>query len=147
MNSCYSYRSRRISNPLHYRSANSPMRKGQDSNLQPQWGDGFQDRSTAVVHPSYLNAFMYSYINGISSLRWGSGAISISGHLGFTPFGGFPVIIILLSLLAQNLLYQELRLQLFWDLYYDMICTQFCIQIHLYKMHLIEQKMKFFYCN
>ena len=28
------------------------LRRGQDSNLQPQKGDGFQDHSTAVVHLS-----------------------------------------------------------------------------------------------
>lgn len=27
-------------------------RRGQDSNLQPLTGDGFQDRLTATVHPS-----------------------------------------------------------------------------------------------
>ena len=28
------------------------LRRGQDSNLQPLTGDGFQDRLTATVHPS-----------------------------------------------------------------------------------------------
>ena len=95
LNSCNPLGGWRISNPLHYHSANSPLRKGQDSNLQPQWGDGFQDRLTAVVHPSYLNVFKYSYKSGIYSLRWGRGAMILPGHFDFSSLGSFPFIIIL----------------------------------------------------
>ena len=96
LNTCIPIQGWRISNPLHYHSANSPVRKGQDSNLQPQWGDGFQDRLTAVVHPSYLNVFKYSYKSGILSFKLGRAAIWWSGHFLILPSGCFPVIIILL---------------------------------------------------
>ena len=96
LNTCIPIQGWRISNPLHYHSANSPMRKGQDSNLQPQWGDGFQDRLTAVVHPSYLNVFKYSCKSGILSFKLGRAAIWCSGHFFILPSGCFPVMIILL---------------------------------------------------
>ena len=45
------------------------LRRGQDSNLQPQWGDGFQDRLTAIVHPSKQIIYFIFYFSCLALIK------------------------------------------------------------------------------